>query len=486
VQSGGVQRRYDNVVAIEPSAPAIEVAALRGRQRALPHPRAVVGAIGVTALVTGVTLIVLVATSRATFLVPPDHVGFPRWLVGPLDGVLRSYDPTRSQLIDVFTATMATLFFAYLVALIGAPALRVGWIAAGVVAVHLVLALSPPLSLTDVFNYLNYGHMGALHHLNPYTTIPAAEPTGDPTFALSNWHHLRDPYGPLFTLGTYALAQLSVPAAFWMLKLITVAASLGTVWIVYRAALHLGRAPQLPVAIVGLNPLVLIWGLGGQHNDALMMFAVTGAVLLVMLGREGLGGAAAVTAVAIKASAGLFLPVLLVGAARRGRAFLGAATAAVVLTAIAYAAFGAHIPDIADQSKVVAPIALPNLLGLLMGFGGVTDTMRTVLEAGLAAVVLVACIQVWRGRELTRWLGVTALAALLTLTWVLPWYVLWLLPFAALSRSRALKGAALIMSAWLIFSWVPLMPTAIHSIGLYPSHTSLGHQHQRFVDGLLR
>jgi hypothetical protein len=442
--------------------------------------------LGILALLAGVTFVVLVATSRATFLVPPDRVGFPRWMIGPLDGVLRGFDPTRAQLKVEFTAVMGGLFVAYLCALIGAAGIGVRWIAAAVLALHLVLVLSPPLSLTDVFNYLNYGRMGAVHHLNPYTVIPAAEPHDDPAFALSNWHHLRSPYGPLFTLLTYALTPLGVPTGFWTLKLLVATASLGTVWVVYRAAVHLGRPPALPVAIVGLNPLVLVWGLGGQHNDALMMFALTGAVLLVMVGREGLGGAAAVTAVMIKASAAVMVPVLLVGAARRGRACFGAAAAVVVIGAVSYALFGPHIPDIADQSRVVAAVSLPNLLGFALGFGGVTDTMRSGLAAGLAAVVLVACVQVWRGRELTTWIGVTAVAALVTLSWVLPWYMLWLTPFAALSSSRVLKGAAVVLSAWLIFSWIPLLPDAIHSIGLRPTHTALGHQHARYVERLLR
>ena len=49
-----------------------------------------------------------------------------------------------------------------------------------IVAVHVILLLSPPLSLTDVFNYINYGRMGMLHHLNPYTTIPRSSPTATP------------------------------------------------------------------------------------------------------------------------------------------------------------------------------------------------------------------------------------------------------------------------------------------------------------------
>ena len=56
-----------------------------------------------------------------------------------------------------------------------------------------------------MFNYINYGRMGMQHHLNPYTTIPVLEPHGDPSYALSNWHQLLSPYGPAFTLLTYAV-----------------------------------------------------------------------------------------------------------------------------------------------------------------------------------------------------------------------------------------------------------------------------------------
>ena len=84
------------------------------------------------------------------------------------------------------------------------------WIVAAIVAVHAIFLLSPPLALTDVFNYINYGRMEVVHHLNPYTTIPILEPHNDPSFLLSNWHELLSPYGPLFTLLTFAVVPLGV------------------------------------------------------------------------------------------------------------------------------------------------------------------------------------------------------------------------------------------------------------------------------------
>ena len=79
-------------------------------------------------------------------------------------------------------------------------------------AVHAIFLLSPPLALTDLFNYVNYARMEVEHGLNPYTTIPVLEPHSDPTFLLSNWHQLLSPYGPLFTLLTSRSCRSGVAA----------------------------------------------------------------------------------------------------------------------------------------------------------------------------------------------------------------------------------------------------------------------------------
>ncbi len=44
------------------------------------------------------------------------------------------------------------------------------------------------------------------------------EPHSDPSFLLSNWHQLLSPYGPLFTLMTFAVVPLGVGGSFWALK----------------------------------------------------------------------------------------------------------------------------------------------------------------------------------------------------------------------------------------------------------------------------
>ena len=178
------------------------------------------------------------------------------------------------------------MYVAYAVVLKGSARVRPRWILATVLAVHAVFILSPPLALTDVFNYINYGRMEWVHHLNPYTTIPILEPHDDPSYALSNWHQLLSPYGPLFTMLTFVVVPLGVAASFWALKVVLAAASLGTLLLVYKSARLLGRDPVWAVALVGLNPIVLVWGLGGDHNDFVMMLCIVLGFYLLLRARE--------------------------------------------------------------------------------------------------------------------------------------------------------------------------------------------------------
>jgi hypothetical protein len=68
---------------------------------------------------------------------------------------------------------------------------------------------------------------------------------------------------------------------------------------------------------------------------------------------------------------------------------------------------------------------------------------------------------------------------------VLPWYVLWVLPMAALSRSRALRNTALAFGAFFVLAWAPLTGTIFHAVGFEPEKTPLGRLHQRYVKELL-
>jgi hypothetical protein len=236
-------------------------------------------------LVTGL-LVVGASAGRPSTLSPPTHSRiFPDWLAGPLHG-LWSPPLTNAGLGVGFTVAICAMYVFYVLAFVCAPRLPRWWTIAAIVLAHLIFFISPPLQLTDVFNYLNYGRMEIVHGLNPYATIPALEPHSDPAFAISNWHHLLSPYGPLFTFFTFALVPLGVAASFWVFKASLMLVSLASLWLVWRCARLLHRDPLKATLLVGLNPLVLVWGLGGDHNDFFMMLFVMLAVYLLLSSRS--------------------------------------------------------------------------------------------------------------------------------------------------------------------------------------------------------
>ncbi len=499
----------------EPSAGLRRRARMRARALADADAATRVGLIALVAIVALSLLIVVMAADRPSILSPTTHVDFyPHWMAGPLGGLWPGMTTNSRVLKYLFSGAVVVMYIAYLVALRRAPSLPLRWLIAAILAVHAIFILAPPLALTDVFNYINYGRMEVVHHLNPYTSIPISEPHNDPSYILSNWHQLLSPYGPLFTLLTFAVVPLGVAGSFWALKVILALASLGTILLVWRCAQLLGRDGRTAIALVGLNPIVLVWGLGGDHNDFLMVFFIMLGFYLLLLARSreaaaGAGAAAAgvlrwllppsgleigagaafVVATAIKASGGVLLPVVLVVLLRRPRALvqvvLGMALASVLVGALSLMAFGLHIPDLSTQSRLVTNESVPNLIGLAVGAGGESTTIHTLMSGVLAISLLACCWLAWRRRDAITAAGWASVALLLTLSWVLPWYVLWVLPLAALSRSRALRAATLLVGVYLIVAWAPASGLLWNAIGFHPEKTSLGRLHERWVRELL-
>jgi alpha-1,6-mannosyltransferase len=498
---------------------------LPGAARTRTRREAALGASALVTIAVCVTLVVVAAADRPSFLSAPTHYGFfPGWMAGPLGGLWPWFTRSPQAIKSLFTAALLVMYVAYLVGLRYVPTLRARWAVATVVGVHVVLLLSPPLSLTDVFNYINYGRMGMLHHLNPYTTIPVLEPHSDPSYALSNWHQLLSPYGPAFTLLTYAVVPLGLAASLWTLKSLVAVASLGTILLVWRCARLLDRDPVQAIVFVGLNPIVLVWGLGGDHNDFFMVFLIVLAFYLLLRARapgispeldvstepdrvhgvrweqvrgwlwplapaELAAGLALASAIALKASAGILVPVVLAGLLRAPRRLVqvvvGIVAGGAVWGVCSVVAFGFHLPNLGTQGRLVIPMSLPNVVGLVLGQGGETTTMRVLLSVVLALSVLGCSVLAWRRRDALSASGWATVALLVTLSWVLPWYVLWVLPLAALSRSRALRRTTLALGAYLILTWMPSATAMDNAVGLRPTKTSLGQSHQLEVKRLL-
>ena len=471
------------------------------------------GALALGAILLLSLFLVVMAADRPSGLSPTTHTNFfPSWMAGPLGGLWPGMPSDGNTIRYMFTTGLALMFASYLLVLRHVARLPARWIIATILGAHVIFVLAPPMALTDVFNYINYGRMEVVHHLNPYTTIPIVEPHSDPSFVLSNWHQLLSPYGPLFTMLTFAVVPLGVAGSFWALKVLLSLASLGTIFLVWRCARLLGRDPRAAIALVGLNPIVLVWGLGGDHNDFLMLFCIVLGFYLLLLARaraqarelsparardwllplsalEIGAGASFVTAAAFKASGGILIPVVLAGLLRSRRTLLqvvlGMLAAGAVLGVASLVAFGLHIPDLSTQSRLVTSESVPNLIGLAVGAGGETEGLHLLLSVGLVVAVILCCRMAYRRQDPITACGWASVALLVSLSWVLPWYVLWVLPLAALSTSRRLRNASIVLGVYLIIVWAPASGLLWQAIGFHPERTPLGRLHQRYVRELL-
>ena len=229
------------------------------------------------------------------------------------------------------------------------------------------------------------------------------------------------------------------------------------------------QAPVTALLLVGLNPLYLIYGLGGAHNDLIMMLAMVAAVALTLTPREGAAGprreaAAAAIIVAgalVKATVAALLPFLILS--RRRLAPIAGALAAILAGAvIGYAAFGIHgvnlVAALNRDAGFVSSDSFANEIAHLFGKPGVFPVDHDLLKGALVVIVLHLLWRTWRGYDWIAASGWTLLAISVTSTWLLAWYILWPLPLAVVARDRRLLVATLAIQAlFIVHQMTPLV-----------------------------
>lgn len=416
------------------------------------------GTAGLATIVVSAIGLAVGGAESPTRYVPGRTGGWPSWLYGPLHGLGFLLTAQR------FQALTLAMCAGYAAALIAARALSGRMIAATILAASVALLVGPPLLSQDVFGYLSFARLGALHGLDPYTNVAAQAPL-DPLYHFIGWPFQHSPYGPLFTLGSYALAPLGVAAGIWALKAIATIATLGAVALVARTAERMGRSAKAAALFVGLNPVLLELMLGGSHNDALVLLVLAGALALAagVAPRLRAAAVAVVVAVGVKASAGLVLPFIVLAPARwreRARVAVSAIGALAVLAIVGVIGFGTHALGFAnaigEQQQLIATHSIPAETARWAGLNGVPGWWRHAFVGAFALVLVLTLWRTARGADWRAMTGWATLALLLSTAWLLPWYAVWVLPFAALAESRLLRGATLVFCVYAIMIHLPL------------------------------
>jgi hypothetical protein len=139
------------------------------------------------------------------------------------------------------------------------------------------------------------------------------------------------------------------------------------------------------------------------------------------------------------------------------------------------------------QARLVNPLSVPNLIGAATGHGGADATVRAVARDALAVAVLAAAgLVAWRRAWAPAAIGLVLLAGVVSLSWVMPWYLAWSLPFAAIATPRALAPLAVVACLWLGVAGIPQMPKLVHAVGWYPTRSATGHANHELEVRLVR
>ena len=296
----------------------------------------------------------------------------------------------------------------------------------------------------DAYAYADYGQMIAHYHASPYTSVPA-DFSDDFWFrwVSPRWQHTGSVYGPAF-VGISAvfmkIAGTSVTVTRLLFQALAALAVAAAGWLVWRRS----RDP-VALALVVVNPLVIVNVVNNGHNDALVGLAFLAAILLVERKRGPAAGAVLAVAALVKVTA--IVPAAAVAFWLWRREDLRTA----LRFGIPFAVVAAGGTLLAGGASVLIPLGPASKLvsyssfwhGAIRVVGDLTGTsgrgpvrwMSMVLVAGLA--VLVA----WKRTEhddLRRFSGLILLLYLLGAAYVLPWYLMWVIPVLALDwRSPA-------------------------------------------------
>lgn len=344
------------------------------------------------------------------------------------------------------------------------------------IALH-ALSLAMPLFLSrDVYSYTIYGRMLSVHGTNPYVSVPAAFPS-DPVspYVSPDWNQTPSLYGPGFVVLAGGLTRVarSPAAAILAFKLVAVLASAATMFLVAAAARRARpERAAFAAAMIGWNPVVVLHGAAGGHNDALVALGVAVAVLLILRRRELLGTGVLALGALVKVSGGVPLLLAVIGAvARRPRGERlrtlalhgGIATVVAALFAVPFLQTRDPTLGFFTLTKLQAWWAPSRLLGVtlrelgrILGSPAAGEVLAILVRLAFPFVFLVALVGMAlhlarRPARIDPVMVVGAMAwmsilGLMSSPLLLPWYVVWFLPLVWV-LPRTARTAAVVMSA---------------------------------------
>lgn len=382
----------------------------------------------------------------------------------------------------MYAVATVILFAAYLAALLYARRVRarplhLHWLVVSTAFASLLLLMGPTLFTSDLFSYVMYGRMASAYGANPLVTSPRAFFL-DPVYPLVFWTDTVSVYGPVWISLSYLLMAAVPPvvsqqvAVFKVVAILFHLANAVLIWLILQR-----MAPRFQlsgtVAYVW-NPLLLIEFAGNGHNDVVMLFFMLLSVLAIVRGHRIRPLVFLTAAILTKWVAAFVLPIYLIAVLReepgwRARCYylLRGGGAMVVVMALLYLPYWSGLSTITamfDSAAIQRFInSFPELL-VKPFFALLTGSLPSTISRGLTEEITGYALkaafgagffafwlrELWRAhpsaRVATLWLRTLFAYLIIACTWFWPWYITWLVPFAALSGWSRLTQSTLLFT----------------------------------------
>lgn len=347
------------------------------------------------------------------------------------------------------------------------------------------LVVAPPLFSRDGWSYAAQGTMAHLG-ISPYEHGPGMLHGPIVQAVDPMWMHTVTPYGPLPLVAGDAFASLTGNP--WMLaighRVIALVGLVLLAWAVPRLARWTGLNPAMASAVALASPLMIANGVGGLHNDLLMVGLMAAALVVAAKNGWVLGAVLGGLAAAVKAPGGLIciavalvslpLAATLADRLRRLAAVGGVSVGTLVGSSILSGLGLGWVAGLTVPATVNTPLSLTTLVG--GAFDWTAGALGTGLPAGLfldlvrqTGTLVAVGVAVWvaltwpTGR---RSAAVSAVAVVVgTLVVLSPvvhiWYFLWVTPFLAALRLNRVAASGL-LAASVIFGLVAPLDSSLH------------------------
>ncbi|MFN8482764.1 MAG: hypothetical protein U0768_06930 [Anaerolineae bacterium] len=334
-----------------------------------------------------------------------------------------------------------------------------------------------PVTAADLFQYIWLGRISALRGENPFIVTPNMRPD-ELLYPYTIFRNFPTVYGAGFIQLSGLLARLGgddILLSVIIFKLAMVASyalCLALVYLILRRT-----RPALAwagVYVLAWNPLVVFNTAGDGHNDIMMILLVLLALYLAQRGWWTAAATALVLSVSVKWLSLALAPVFLIVALRMiGRSAWvrvgGGLAIGLGLAALIQAPFFAGpaslvggIPNIGSQFTASLATVVRDSLTARVGADEAAQIAR------LAAFGLFGVLYIW---QLLRLVGtfdslvygayqVFFFYLVIAAVWFQPWYVVWLVPLAALlvgapvvERTVIFSFTAMLVHVFLGFGW---------------------------------